>query len=71
MKTSSKVIPFAPARELFPPPNHTLYAGGIAMKVTHQHPKYTSDKERLDRLQDLKKACTIKIHGLHSVTRTA
>lgn len=41
------------------------------MKVTHQHPKYTSEQERLERLQDLKKTCAIKIHGLHHSVRSA
>ena len=41
------------------------------MKVTHQHPKYTNDQERLERLQDLKKICAMKIHGLHSSARPA
>ena len=43
----------------------------MPMKVTHQHPVYTSEKERLDRLQDLKKSCFIKLRTLSSSSRTA
>lgn len=71
MNASAKVIPYPSPQECSPSAGHTLYAGGMNMKVTHQHPKYTSEKERLDRLQALKKACAIKIHGLHSGARTA
>ena len=71
MRPGKSVILFPGAPEFFPPPNHSLYTGGIDMKVTHQHPKYNSEKERLNRLRELKKACTIKIHGLHSGARTA
>lgn len=71
MRIAKNVIPFPPAPEFFPPPNHNLYAGGINMKVTHQHPKYTNDQERLERLQDLKKTCAMKIHGLHGSARPA
>ena len=41
------------------------------MKVTHQHPTYANEKERLERLQDLKKICSIKLQGLNHSSRTA
>ena len=69
MKMTENVIHFPAAS--FPASEHSLYTGGIAMKVTHQHPKYTSEQERLERLQDLKKTCAIKIHGLHNSVRSA
>lgn len=71
MRATSNVIPFSPSRECFPPHGHSLSGGGMSMKVTHQHPAYTSDKERLERLQELKKACTIQLHGLRCTPRSA
>ena len=64
MKVNNKAVPFSAAS--FPPLHHSLYAGGIAMEVTHQHPKYANQKERLERLQDVNKACLMKIYGLRN-----
>ena len=41
------------------------------MTITHQHPTYASEKERQERLQDLKKICTIKLQGLNNAPRIA
>ena len=70
MKSTNSIIIFPETPACFPPRNHTLDAGGIDMKVTHQHPQHTSDKERLDKLQELKKSCALKIHKLNG-TRSA
>lgn len=65
MNAKNNIILFLDA-ECFTLSKHSLYAGGINMKVTHQHPKYTNEKERLDKLQELKKACAMKIRKLNS-----
>ena len=36
---------------------HSLSPGGMDMKVKHTHPSYRSDKERLERLKELKRTC--------------
>lgn len=41
------------------------------MKVSHQHPKYTSEKERLERLQALKRTCAMKLQELRRGARSA
>ena len=43
---------------------HTVCQGGMPMKVTHQHPAYTNEQERLSQLRELKKQCLVKLHGL-------
>ena len=71
MNEKIKVIPYPFPQACSSVAGHTLCTGGMNMKVTHQHPKYGSEKERLDRLQELKKVCAIKIHGLCNGARTA
>lgn len=36
---------------------HSLSPGGMDMKVKHTHPQYQSDKERLDRLKEMRRLC--------------
>ena len=43
----------------------------MPMKITHQHPTYTNEKERLERLRELKKLCYINLQGLNHSSRTA
>lgn len=71
MKDVSNVIPFPAPSECFYPSGHKLSGGGTLMKVIHQHPTYTNEKERQERLQDLKKICSIKLQGLNNASRTA
>jgi hypothetical protein len=40
-----------------------MLAGGLSMKITHTHPTYTDQQERLQRLQDTKKVCIAKVHA--------
>ena len=39
------------------------------MKVKHTHPQYQSDKERLDRLKELKRACVSTLPRPKAVNR--
>lgn len=71
MKKHPNILPFPSSPECFPHSGHKLSGGGTPMKVTHQHPVYANDKERLERLQDLKKTCSIKLRELNSSSRTA
>lgn len=71
MKETANVIVFPTLSECFDLPGHKLPGGGSLMKVIHQHPTYTDEKERLERLQELKKLCSIKLHGLNNASRTA
>ena len=71
MKETSKVIRFPEPTACSPLSGHKLSGGGEVMTVTHQHPTYTSEKERQERLQDLKKICAIKLQGLNNAPRTA
>lgn len=36
---------------------HSLSPGGMDMKIKHTHPQYQSDKERLDRLKEMRRLC--------------
>ena len=65
-----KVIRF-PADARSPLAAHTGCQEGMPLKLTHQHPTYASDQERLEQLQDLKKLCLVKLHGLRSRSKTA
>lgn len=67
----SKIIPFPTVPEFFPDSGHKISRGGKCMKVKHQHPAYTSDKEREERLKELKKICAYKLHGIKTIQRTA
>lgn len=71
MKKNPRILSFPSPSACFSPSGHSLSRGGMPMKVTHQHPVYASEKERLDRLQDLKKSCSIQLRGLNSSSRTA
>ena len=67
----NKIIPFPTGPEYFPDSGHKLSRGGKYMQVKHQHPTYSSEKEREERLKELKKICAYKLHGMKSVQRTA
>ena len=41
------------------------------MTVTHQHPNYDSEQERLDQLQRLKRTCTTQIHNQRTKEKSA
>ena len=71
MKTIPNILPFPSPPECFRPSGHKLSGGGMPMKITHQHPTYTNEKERLERLRDLKKLCYISLQGLNHSSRTA
>ena len=71
MKETSNVIRFPAPSACSSLSGHKLSRGGELMTVTHQHPTYTSDKERQERLKDLKKICAIKLQGLNNAPRTA
>ena len=71
MKEISRVIRFPAPTACFPLSGHKLSGGGDLMTITHQHPTYASEKERQERLQDLKKICTIKLQGLNNAPRIA
>jgi hypothetical protein len=39
------------------------WQGGLSMKITHTHPSYANDQERLQRLQDTRKLCAAKVQA--------
>lgn len=50
---------------------HIVFRGGMSVNIKHQHPTYQSEKERSKRLQEIRKACTVKISGAKNRSRTA
>lgn len=71
MRTNHRIIPFPVSGEYSPPAGHIVSGGGMSVNIKHQHPTYQSEKERLERLQEIRKSCTIKISGAKNSTRTA
>lgn len=71
MRTNHRIIPFPVSRACSPAAGHIVSGGGMSMNIKHQHPTYTSEKERLERLQELRKACTVKISAAKNSARTA
>lgn len=71
MRTNHRVIPFPASGECSPSSGHRISVGGISMNITHQHPTYQSEKERLDRLREIRKTCTVKISGAKNSPCTA
>ena len=71
MKEISKEIRFPKPTACSSSSGHKLSRGGDLMTVTHQHPTYASEKERQERLQDLKKICAVKLQGLNNAPRIA
>ena len=57
--------------ECSPSAGHKLSGGGMYMNIKHQHPTYQTEKERLERLQEIRKVCTVKIIGAKNKPRTA
>lgn len=41
------------------------------MTITHQHPSYMSEEERLERLRQLKRVCATQLKNKSSHERTA
>ena len=71
MRANHQVIPFPTFAECSPSPGHIVSGGGMSVNIKHQHPTYQTEKERLDQLRELRKACTIKISGAKQNPRTA
>ena len=71
MRTNHRIIPFPASGECSPTSGHIVSGGGMSVNIKHQHPTYQSEKERLDRLQEIRKACTVKISGAKNSSRTA
>ena len=71
MRIPQRVIPFPISDECSPPAEHIVSGGGMSVNIKHQHPTYQTEKERLDQLRELRKACTIKISGAKQKPRTA
>ena len=71
MRTTHRIIPFPVSGECSPPARHIVSGGGMSVNIKHQHPTYQTEKERLDQLRELRKACTIKISGTTQKPRTA
>ena len=71
MRTNHRIIPFPVSGECSLPAGHIVSGGGMSVNIKHQHPTYQSDKERLQRLHELRKACTVKISGMKQKSRTA
>lgn len=71
MRTNHRIIPFPVSGECSSPAGHIVSGGGMSVNIKHQYPTYQSEKERLQRLQELHKACTVKISGMKQKSRTA
>ena len=51
-----------------PRDSHSVYSGGEAMKVSHTHPSYNSDAEKLERLKLTHYTCLAAIAALREKT---
>ena len=71
MRTNHRIIPFPVSGECSLPAGHIVSGGGMSMNIKHQHPTYQSEKERLERLQEIRKSCTVKISATKNSARTA
>ena len=71
MRTNHRTIPFPASGECSYPTGHIVSGGGMSVNIKHQHPTYQSEKERLKRLQEIRKACAVKISGTKNRSRTA
>ena len=71
MRTTHRIIPFPASGEYSPSAGHIVSGGGMSVNIKHQHPTYQSEKERLERLRELRKTCTVKISGMKQQSRTA
>lgn len=60
MSAQSNVIIF-PGAVSSAEEKHSLPRGGPPMKIKHTHPEYQDEKERMEKLQELKKACISKV----------
>jgi len=63
-----KILTFPSDNACFPSDAHRLSQGGMPMNATHQHPAYASEKERLEQLQALKRACSLTLCALRRGT---
>lgn len=50
---------------------HSVHQGGMSMTITHQHPSYVSEEERLERLRQLKRVCSTQLKNKSGHERTA
>ena len=64
----TKVLTFPSNNACFPSDTHRLSQGGMSMNVTHQHPTYANEKERLEQLQALKRSCSLTLCSLRRST---
>lgn len=71
MRTNHRVISVTSSGKCSLSPGHIVSGGEMSVNIKHQHPTYPSEKERLQRLQELRKACTVKISGMKQKSRTA
>ena len=71
MRIPQRVIPFPISDECSPPAEHIVSGGGMSVNIKHQHPTYPSEKERLERLREIIRACAAKINATKKRSRTA
>lgn len=71
MRTNHRIILFPVSGECSSPTGHIVSGGGMSVNIKHQHPTYQTEKERLDRLRELRKVCTVKISRAKNRPRTA
>ena len=71
MRTNHRIIPSPTFDACSSLSGHIVSGGGMHVNIKHQHPTYPNEKERLERLQELRKSCAIKISGTKQKSRTA
>ena len=45
---------------------HSLNRGGSAMEIKHTHPQYTTEEQRMDKLQETRNLCLAAIGRLRA-----
>lgn len=66
---NNKVVKF-PGEQTFPrPAAHIVAAGGMNMKVKHTHPKYESEVQRKEKLQETQRACMAAVSVLRDAAK--
>lgn len=66
---NNKVVKF-PGEQTSPrPAAHSIVRGGEDVKVKHTHPKYESEAQRKEKLQDTRRVCLAAVSALRGSTR--
>ena len=70
MKENSNIIMFRPAA-FSEASFHRVVMGGKFVEITHTHPDYTDENERMLRLKELSQMCLEQVKQIRKQSRTA